>query len=533
VQINRLVLVVVVFTFWAGCTIVGKGTRTVIKQPCCDNLSKYYPNLVASCPPSTDLRDRMVAIPANTDVNPDAFRNFMLKRYGTEKFEAAELSATIRDRNTMPPFLPVDALSKILNDKIAAIVGNEKLSQTEKEQQGESLRDLLLNLPDLTPTTALHHKKEKEKKEKERKGSTQKTKKILREVNFYYPRVQIDFSSRLLTNSPLDRFDFLGMVVKIKNNKTHRECFKDGTHRECFKDGTHREYSVRFVDFSPKDADIVEFTRGQFTQSAQLQAKGTVALEPSGSQTKLGGELSYTQTEVYASELKDALEKRTTSILNNGELFVAEFRAIREKRIGGTYNFDLMLEIPATIEEVQDEPGSYTSEPIITQINVDIYLVGVVRHVYKRGMKGFFFSRVPESENDNVYETVVREVLENKVLWAFQGEPWDGKDDTDKPPQITVTVVTNRDDARFILSDEKGTVLGQGGGKEAKIIVDNKPVDNTQKKAPDRKWKLTFLPIVSQANNGRILKLKAPSGEIYSIQPGEAQTFTAVGKYFD
>jgi hypothetical protein len=528
VQINRLVLVVVVFMFWAGCTIVGKGTRTVIKQPCCDTLSKYYPNLVASSRTPDDLRDRMVAIPANTDVNPDAFRTFMRERYGTDEFKAAELSATIRDRNTMPPFLPVDAVSKILNDKIAVIVGNEKLSQMEKEQQGESLRDLLLNLPDLTPTTALHHKKEQEKKEQERKQSTHKTKKILREVNFYYPRVQIDFSSRLLTNSSLDRFEFLGMIVKIKNNKTHREYFKDGT---------HRDYSVRFVDFSPKDADIVEFTRGQFTQSAQLQAKGTGALEPAGSQPKLGGELSYTQMEGYASELKDALEKRTTSILNNGELFVSEFRAIREKRIGGTYNFDLMLEIPATIEEGQDESGPYTSKPIITQINVDIYLVGVVRHVYKRGMKGFF-SRVPESENDNVYETVVQEVLENKVLWAFQGEPWDGKDDTDKPPQITVMVVTNRDDARFILRDEEGTVRGQGSGKEAKIIVDNKSVDNksvdnTQKKAPDRKWKLTFLPIVSQANNGRILKLKAPPGEIYSIQPGQPQTFTAVGKYFD
>jgi hypothetical protein len=244
--------------------------------------------------------------------------------------------------------------------------------------------------------------------------------------------------------------------------------------------------------------------------------------------------LSYTQAEGYISELKDALEKRTTSILNDGELFVSEFRAIREKRIGGTYNFDLMLEIPATIEKDQNKRGSYTSQPITTQINVDIYLVGVVRHVYKRGMKGII-TRVPESENDNVYETVVREVLENKVLWIFQGDPWSGEDpdNPDKSPQITVTVATNRDDARLILRDEKGTVLGQGGGKEAKIIVD------APKEAPDsavsaeRKWKLTFLPIVSQANNGRILKLKAPSGEIYSIKPGEPQTFTAVGKYFD
>jgi hypothetical protein len=73
-------------------------------------------------------------------------------------------------------------------------------------------------------------------------------------------------------------------------------------------------------------------------------------------------------------------------------------------------------------------------------------------------MKGFFI-KVPESENDNVYETVVQKVLEESVLWTFQDMAWLGEG-PDKPPEITVTVVTNRDDARFILSDEKGTPLG-------------------------------------------------------------------------
>jgi hypothetical protein len=243
-HLNRLALVAVVFMFWAGCTTVGKGTRIVVKAPYHDGLAKYYPNLIASSPP-TDLRDRMVAIPSKTDVNPDVFRTFMRKRYGTDEFEAAELSATIRDRSTMPPFLPIDS-SKVLLEKIATIyTGDEKLSEEEKHRKKLLLKSSLLNVPDLTPTTTLHHRE------------------CGRDVYFYYPRVQIDFSSRLLTNSQLDRFDFLGMVVKIKN------------------DETHGEYSVRFVDFSPKDADFVEFTRGQFTQQSQLQAKGTGSLAPS------------------------------------------------------------------------------------------------------------------------------------------------------------------------------------------------------------------------------------------------------------
>ena len=501
-HLNRLVLVAVVCMFWAGCTSVGTGTRIVIKHPYDDYLSKYYPNLIASSP-TTDLRNRMVAIPSKTDVNPAAFEDFMRKRYGTAEFEAAELSVTIRDRSTMPPFLPVDSLSKGLPDKIAAIVGNEKLSNEEKLRQEALLKARFFNIPDLIPTTTLHHM-EKEKK-----------------VYFYYPRVQVDFSSRLLTDSPLDRFDFLGMVVKINNDETVVKINNDET-REKYS--THEKYSVRFVDFSPKDADIVEFTRGQFTQNAQLETKGTVAIEPPQSQTKLAGELSYTQAEAYVSELKDALEKRTTSILNDGKLFVSEFRAIREKRIAGTYNFDLMLEIPAIIKK--GKPPTYSSEPITNQIKVDIYLVGVIRHVYKRGMKGSFI-RVPESENDKVYETVVRNVLKDRVLWTLQGNPWASEDPV-QSDEITVRVVTNRDDARFLLRDESKTFLGQGSGKEATILV-----KNPKKDAPDRKLKITFLPIISQANNGRIMKLKAPAGEVYSIRPGESKTFTAVGTYFD
>jgi hypothetical protein len=513
--------------FWAGCTTVGKGTRIVVKAPHHVGLAEYYPNLIASSS-TTDLRDRMVAIPSKTDVNPDVFRTFIWKRYGTEEFEAAELSATIRDRSAMPPFLPVDS-SKVLLEKIATIyTGDEKLPE-EKEHL---LRSRLLNVPDLIPTTTLHHKEDG------------------RDVYFYYPRVQIDFSSRLLTNSQLDRFDFLGMVVKIKN------------------DETHGEYSVRFVDFSPKDADFVEFTRGQFTQQSQLQAKGTGGLAPSVSQetttpisgignstvnkvsartTTLDGELSYTLTEGYVSELKDAIEKRTTSILNNGELFVSEFRAIREKRIGGTYTFDLMLEVPAEIKK-EKTPHTYSSQPITKQIKVDIYIVGVVRHVYKRGMKGLFI-KGPESENDNVYETVVGKVLEDRVLWTFQGHTW-VQQDSIKSPQVKITVTTNRDDANFILKDSDGKLLGQGSGKNATIVVENPsktpcsktPCSKTSSKnspsktPPDedtRRMTLTFLPIVAQSSEGTVLKLRAPHVEPFSVMTGAVKEFAIEGRYFD
>jgi hypothetical protein len=262
--------------------------------------------------------------------------------------------------------------------------------------------------------------------------------------------------------------------------------------------------------------------------------------------TTLDGELSYTLTEGYVSELKDAIEKRTTSILNNGKLFVSEFRAIREKRIGGTYNFDLMLEVPAEIKE--ETPSTYSSQPITKQIKVDIYIVGVVRHVYKRGLKGLFI-KGPESENDNVYETVVWKVLEDRVLWTFQDDTWIQRDSIESP-QVKITVTTNRDDANFILKDSDGKLLGQGSGKNATIVVENPSKTprsktpstktsskNSPRKTPpdeDTRWlTLTFLPIVAQSGEGTVLKLRAPRDTAFSVMTGADKNFAAEGRYFD
>ena len=68
---------------------------------------------------------------------------------------------------------------------------------------------------------------------------------------------------------------------------------------------------VRVIDFQPKAAaDIVDFTRGQVTQKYELAGKlsagpATAAAVP------VSGDLSYTQTEQFARDLKDAIERRS------------------------------------------------------------------------------------------------------------------------------------------------------------------------------------------------------------------------------
>src|SRR5262249_4146231 len=202
---------------------VGTGTSVLLKAPYNADALSYFPTLISSTEDAT-LQSRMIGFPPETNIDPQQFAEFMTQRYGNENFVAAELAATIRDRSSMPPFLPVD-VSKSLVDSIAAVYKDDsKLSEEQKIEKEELLAARLLNVPDLTPTTTLHHFENG------------------RRVYFYYPRIQLDFAGRLLSNSNLTQFSYLGMVVKIKND----DCLK------VFGECQRSQYPIRFVDFMPK-----------------------------------------------------------------------------------------------------------------------------------------------------------------------------------------------------------------------------------------------------------------------------------------
>jgi hypothetical protein len=523
--------------WFIGCSTIGTGTRVVLKAQHHADAFSFYPTLIAS-PNESDFESRIVVIPPETNISSQDFNDFITKRYGNRTLVTADLSATIRDRASMPPFLPVD-ISKSLVDSILPIYKDEsKLSEEQKIEKENLLKARLLNVPDLPHTTSLHHYENG------------------REVYFYYPRVQVDFSGRLLSNVYSEQFNYLGMIIRINNIKSSKVCSCEFA-AKCTdanivgKKCAVSEYPIRFVDFSPKLADMVEYSRGTSQQAAQLQAKGTAGATRGGEETTatpipgiqggtvtskltggraLGGELSYTFSETYAAELKDAIEKRSAAILENGKVFVAEFRAIREKRIGGTYNFDLMLEIPAIIRPGQPKTLLYTSEPVTNRLDADIYLIGVVRHIRKHGTRGFF-TRVPEIENDDTYETVTLNVLKDQTLWLFTDSPWTGYDRVQNKSEIKINILTNRDDAMFLVTDLSGNLLGKGKGKEAIISVDNKG-DDTQP-STFRDLKVTFMPIVSEiAGQGTVLRLSPPVAQNIKIKSGESGIVLVEGYYF-
>ncbi|MCW5783537.1 MAG: hypothetical protein KIT39_09530 [Nitrospirales bacterium] len=379
------------------------------------------------------------------------------------------------------------ALSKIHLDS--------NLSKEQRTERAESLRNAFLNQPYMAYSTIL--------KAHDEKG---------REIYHYFPRIQIDFSADLLSNSNLDRFSQLAMLILIPEAD-----FKEG---------------VRFLDFSPKGANILEFTRGQVQQQSQLIAKASAeAAEPISKSVNLGGELSYTATETFTRDLKDAIEQRTAGVIGNGRGFLVQLRAIKQLRIGGTYSFDVSIEVPSKPVDIPKEK-KYEAVPVLKKdpqnkrkLVPNIILVSMVRHVHDRGMTGWF-NRVPETENDDVYDQVILKEVNNLPIWEFNDTPWI-RPDPIKINTFTAKVITNRKDARFAIFDKNNNILAHGEGENAEISIANDKGQLTNAR-------LIFFPVAYTPTQGNPSNLMpSPTEILISETSGEdisrtfATTYTA------
>jgi hypothetical protein len=234
--------------------------------------------------------------------------------------------------------------------------------------------------------------------------------------------------------------------------------------------------------------------------------------------------VDFTLTDELTRDIKSSLEARSAGIMQKGKLFLVELRSNEQRRISGTYSFNVMLEVPSTAQDgpSEDKPtkneisekkiskgeilrasqpnekcitaevhvaskdgtsedGILTwtaSQPNVKYIEAEVRLVGIVRHVVKPG-KTVSFERVPEPLNDETFRQVV--LYDKKVpLWQFP-EPPAGKTNPN------LIVYSNIDEARFIVFDETGTKkLMHGTGREAHLSI---PSSKAQ-----RKVKVVFLP---------------------------------------
>ena len=357
---SMLVLaLVLIATLGLSCVTIGHGTRTVIKHKTSDAfLQEMYPHLITNATASD--ADRVAHFKdgqPNSNATPAALRDFhafMQRKYSAPNFVPLALTATVRDRTTIPTFLPVDFRKHLA----AVLLANTSLELTERRRRFT----ILVNQPDLYNNTTQH---------------------IITSDGIpayrYFPRVSVDFGSHLLSASPLDRLSFLLMVIRLRG---------DGSDNDTSLARTDANEHIRFLDFSPKEADFVDFTRGQFTQALQaavsasasaVDTVGVTTTEPATSQQNtqqdtIGFAPNLTISESYATALRDAIERRSTGLLDS-QTFYAAFRSLREVRIGGTYNFDFMLEVPSTVGFHNDTMQSW--EPIADTVRADIYMIGV------------------------------------------------------------------------------------------------------------------------------------------------------------
>ncbi|MEM7282007.1 MAG: hypothetical protein AAF438_10310 [Pseudomonadota bacterium] len=482
----------------SGCTTVGKGRNSLARYQTDDQtLLDLFPQYVTSNKLSTE---GLIPLTDKASTSYADYIKFRRERYGSAAIENAELSLTFRDRGAMPAFLPVDI--KLPSKLYDLYTGAGDTDPSDRISLEQLIKARVNNVPDLLPRTTYHHSENG------------------REVYYFYPRISLDFSSQLLAQNVGDRFSYLGVAVILDNQPKNP-----------------RGDKVRFVDFWPKDADIVEYTRGKLTQNAQLNAKatsssgnettagtentdgGNKATDGSKETGSSGAELAYTYSETFVNELQDAFERRTTGIFDDGKAFLAEFRSIKNKRIGGTYTFDLMLEMPAVLK-VGDTTS--TSEPLDEKISAHAYLVGVVRHVYKKGKTGLL-TRVPEPDNDHVYEQVIVEPIASQKIWQYHGVPYT-TNDTILSDTFALTVYTNNSDARYVVTSgtKPETVLGSGGGRESTITL---PIDENPVEAQIR-----FMDIIVENDSG-FRVLEAAQAPKFTIPGNKAGSFNAYAEY--
>jgi len=481
---QRVVIVLVAFLS-LSCSTIGTGTRTIIRAVCeptpgfsesCDDLAAKYPHLITT---NNSAAGRVIVLGANgmpelkasKDVELAAFKDLRLGEYGSADFQSGNLSVNVHDRGSVPALLPIDITQLLANTLTSFAAANSKLPLSSAITLQTFLQARLKNIADLQLVMTPNHQE------------------CGINVYYYYPRLSIDFGSVFYSPSLLDKMDFLALQVSLKpaaSGETLRP---------------------RIVDYYPKASDFVDYNRGQFTEAAQLQAqlayvstRGTSEVTGTAPDTttntksttlgpSTGPQLAGTLSNTYVSQLADSIERRTSAVLDQGYTFYADFRGIRQIRVGGTYNFDLMLEVPSRIMTINCDggrvpcapdlehcetirPGNYFSQPVESHVVADVTLIGVVRHVYERGHIGAF-THVPELENDDVFEEVVLKRFPNVHVWDFNATPASSP----APPKqdCTLAITSNRDDAEFVVTSETGALISRGSGREGSVAFSSNP----------------------------------------------------------
>lgn len=423
----------------SSCASIGTGRSTLVKAEAPSPLQytgEEFSGFIAAS------GVELVGLGGDKAHSPEEWREFQKTIYGGSKQQPGAISIHVRDQTMTPPLVAVDA-SRSSSAEVSKILLDPKLSFQDKEELIAQLRDFYRSLPESQTRLIVH-------------GADLRYR--------YFPLLTIDVTASLRVADPLSRFDYVAVAIRLP-----------------------KESRARFVNFSPKAADLYEFTVAQLKQSASLTAKvdpsaslsavsksgrsfessdttRTVSDDVTRGQTVASG-LGFALSDELTREIRTSLDARAAGIHDDGRLFIVELRSNERRRISGTITHDVMLEVPSSWQPGESTEVTYErAAPLDSLVEADVRMVGVVRHVRKRGQTGTF-KKAPEPLNDEAFHEVV--VKDERVrLWEFDGLPLGRLTETPLP---TLRVVTNEADAAFVVRDSAGAVVATGAGKSTEI----------------------------------------------------------------
>jgi hypothetical protein len=349
----------------------------------------------------------------------------------------AALSVTVRDMSASPSMdrIGVDAA------QFGGVAPTRKGDQGGKAAAGASLRRYMSSQPEIAPATMQRSYVDGDR---------------LQTTTITFPRVMIDITGSPLAFGVDERFDYLAASITIHPGP------------------------LRFVNFTPKEADLFAFTTAQLKTTSSATGNASAGVKPTGTGTAkinapeatLG--IAMTNSQEISRELKSALEARSAGIYDDGQTFLVELRSNEQRRIAGTYSFEMMLEYdPTPVADRQDEDD--------LACHATFTIVGVERHAIKAGTRGFLHS-VPEPEMDDV----LREAIVTTGTLCLWEPPEDVADDT---RNHNLAIVMNEPDGRYSVSQQID------GEMEWRVIDWGEGPEGSTRVFPDKEARIDFMPI--------------------------------------
>ena len=391
--------------------------------------------------------------------------------------KTANVSVSIRDLSRTPPLdsfnfdlQKVDEISKLLLDRDVA--------DAKRNELIEGIRNHFTILPEVSSRTVLDRYDD---------GVA---------LWRYFIELELDFTGSLQSVDPDARFDYLAAAIRIPG-----------------------DVDARFVNFSPKEADLFDLTIGQLKSTGSLTASASQAANAKetsvnedksvdgvtdktttdvGTTTNYG--LNFELTEELTRDIKSTLETRSAGIHDDGKLFLLELKGSAAKRVAGTYTYKLMVEVrsegllldkdgnPVPPDATDVDAIWGVSQPKVDDLRVETRSIGVVNHTLEAGRTGMF-SRVPEPLNDQAFKQVIVEE-ETLDVWQFNAVARAEKLLTQSTPP-NLLVKTGHSDAVFYVQDKTAgnEILAVGRGTDAAFSVER-----------EKNLEIVFLPIVKSGD---------------------------------